>query len=313
MNAPLVRLGCAGTLLALAGLFGTLLLRQRQDELRQLEESVREEGAANRQQRRILRSAQARAASAAPVAMAPAAPAAARPAPPATNLARGSRLADELRSLPEYAPFEQRRLRRSTLRRYSELLAELKLASEREEAFKRILDERLGEGIKALRIASQEGHGQGSKEHARLQQQVSEAAEAKIAALLSDEEKAVYARFEKSLSWRSVQQPELDELVADRGLPSFSPAQKQALAAAYYEARNWKPDPTGGPLADVALQQRRNEEMAKLAAATLDPRQRAVLADYLAFHHARGEILGRLYFPEKPAGSVFVAVSYQRP
>lgn len=313
MKTSIVRLGIAGLLITLVGLLGVLHLHQRHGELRQLEKFLHNEMAANQRQRQALRSAQTKAAPTAPAAKVAAAPIPAAPAPPPTNLARGSRLSDELRTLPEYAPFEQRRLRRLTLRRYGELFAELKLTPEREDALKKILDERLGEAMNASRIVQQGAHDPGGRESARSWKQTQEAAEAKIAALLSDEEHAAYSRFEKSSAWCSGRQHELDELVADRGLAPLSPVQKQTLAAAYYEAHNRKPDPTEGQLTDVALQRRRYDEMAKLAAARLDPRQRAVLADYLTFDYTRGEILGRLCYPEKPAGSAFVTVFYPRP
>lgn len=313
MNTSIVRLGIAGVLIVSVGTVGVVLLRQRQAELRQMEKSVGEEWVTNHRQRQQLRAVQAKATPAVPAVVAPAAPATTKPAPPASNLARGSRLADALRISPEYAPFERRSLRRLNLRNFGELLAELKLAPAREEALKEILDERLSAGMNAIKRAYQEGHSQGSPEHSKFQQQVNDAAKAKIAALLSDEEEAVYSRYEKSATWRRVHQPELDEFVADRGLPPLTPVQKQALAAAACEARNWKPDPAGGKLTNVALERRRNEEMAKLAAAALDPIQRAVLSDYLEFNHARGEISGRLFYPEKPAGSVFVSWSHHRP
>jgi hypothetical protein len=313
MNTSILRLGIASLVITLAGLLGAAYLRQRQAELRQLEAGVRDELAANRRLRQAWRAEQAKATTVTQPATSAQAPDATRPAPPASNLARGSRLAEELQALPEYAPFQQRSLRRTTLRRYGELFAELKLPKDREERLKQIFDDRQRDGMNAVTTAHQQGHDQASHEYHLRVKQVMEAAETKIAALLNDEERQVLARYEKSALWRSVQQPELDEFVADRGLPPLAPAQRQALMAAAGAARDWKPATTEGKATAVELQRRRNEMMISLAAGALDPRQRAALADYLAFNHTRGEIMGRLYYPEKPAGSVFMTVSINRP
>lgn len=313
MNSSLVRLGIAGLLIALVGCLGALFLRQRQGELRQMEKTLQDELATNARRRQALRLAQAKATPAAAAVASPVAPSAAAPAPPATNLARGSRLADALASLPEYAPFEQRRARRFTLRQYGALFAELKLAPEREEALKKIFDRQTVQGGQLLRDTYRQGRDTTSPEYGKaLHQGISERDSA-IGALLTANERAIYERYEKSRSWRTARQPELDEFVADRGLPPLTPAQKQALADATCEVRYWKPDPAEGKLTNVALACRRNEQMAKLAAAALDPKQQAVLSDYLAFDHARGEIAGRLLFPEQSAGSVLMTVSHHRP
>jgi hypothetical protein len=313
MNTSNLRLGIAGLLIAMLGLLGALFLRQRQGDLRQLEQTLHDELAANRRQRQALRAAQAKATPAARTATAPSAPAAALPAPPASNLARGSRLADALRSLPEYAPFEQRRFRRLNLRRYGELLAQLKLAPAREEALKQIFDRASVQGMQLFQNTYRQGGNQLSPEYSKgLQQQKAET-DAAIGALLTADERAVYEQYEKSSSWRTARQPELDEFVADRGLPPLSPAQKQALAAAACEVRNWKPDPAEGQLTNAAMERRRNEQMAKVAAAALDPKQRQLLYDYLEFNQTRGEIAGRLFYPEKPAGSVFLTMYLTRP
>lgn len=313
MNPSILRLGIAGVVIALAGLLGAAYLRQRHSDLRTLEAGLRDELAANRRLRQTWRSEQAKASAATAPATPARTPDATRPAPPASNLARGSRLVEELQALPEYAPFQQRTLRRGTLRRYGELFAELKLPKDREEKLKQIFDERQRDGMNALTTAYQQGHDQASHEYHLLQKRVMEAAEAKIVALLNDEERQVLSRYEKSALWRSVQQPELDEFVADRGLPPLARAQKQALAAAAGASREWKPATPEGKLSNVELQRRRDEMMVSLASGTLDPRQRAALADYLAFNFARGEIMGRLYYPDKPAGSIFMTVSITRP
>jgi hypothetical protein len=313
VKKSIVLLGIAGLLIALVGLLGALFLRQRQGELRQMEETLRDELAANRRQREAVRVARAKAAPAVPAVVAPAVPAAAKPARPATNLARGSRLADTLRSLPEYAPFEQRRFRRLNLRRYGELLAELKLAPAREEALKQIFDRGSVQGMQLFQDTYRQGGNQLSPEYSKgLQQQKAET-DAAIGALLTADERAVYERYEKSSSWRTARQPELDEFVADRGLPPLTSAQKQALAAAACEVRNWKPDPAEGKLTNATMERRRNEQMAKVAAAALDPKQRQLLSDYLEFNQTRGEIAGRLFYPEKPAGSVFLTMYLTRP
>jgi hypothetical protein len=307
MNSSLVRLGIAGLLIALVGWLGALFLHQRQGELRQWEKTLQDELAANGRQRQALRLAQAKAASAAVT------PAVAKEAPPATNLARGSRLADALAALPEYAPFEQRRYRRLTLRRYGELFAELKLAPEREEVLKAIFVRDSLQGSQLLRDTYRQGRDTLSPEHEKARGQLKSETDSAIRALLTADERAIYERYEKSSPWRTNLQPELEEFVADRGLSPLTPDQKQALAAAYYEARNWRPDPAEGKLTNVALVRRRHEQMAKIAAAALDPKQRAVLSDYLEFNDARGEIAGRLLFPERPAGSVLMSVSISRP
>lgn len=316
MNTSWFRLGIAGLAVALAGLVAVTFLRQRHRELSQREASLRDELAAHRRLQEAWRRKQAEARVATTTVTAAAAaptPDAGRAEPPTSNLARGSRLADELQALPEYAPFQQRSLRRMTLRRYGELFAELKLPKDREEALKQIYDDRQRDGMKAITTAYQQGHTQVSHEYRMLHKEVMEAAEAKLAALLSPEERQVLTRYENSALWRSVQQPELDEFLADRGVPPLAPAQRQVLAAAAGEARASLDNSTRGKLTELERQRQRNARMLALATPALDPKQSALLADYLTFNLARGEIMGRLYYPDKPAGSVFMTVSMNRP
>lgn len=313
MSTSLFRLGIAGLAVTLAGLVAVTYLRQRHRELSQREAGLRAELAAHRKLQEAWRRKQAGASAATMTATAAPAPQAEGAAPPPSNLARGSRIAEELASLPEYAPFQERSLRRTTLRRYGELFAELKLPKDREEALKQIYDDRQRDGMKAITTAYQQGHNQGSHEYGMLQKRVMDAAEAKLASLLSPEERQVLTRFENSALWRSVQQPELDEFMADRGMAPLAPAQRQALATAAGEARASLDTSPKSKLNEFERQRQRNARMLALATPALEPKQSALLADYLAFNLARGEIMGRLYYPDKPAGSVFMTVSITRP
>lgn len=311
MNPSILRLSAAGLLITLAGLLGVLLLHRRQVELRQMEARVRADLESNQRKRQAMRTARASPPPPAPAAQP--APVAGPAAQPATNLARNYRLAEELGTRPEYAPFHQRRHRRAVLRDYGDLLAELKLTPERAEAFKKILTDRLSGGVDVISLAYRQGYAQGSPEYAKLLKQHFAAVQEAMNGLLNDEEKAAYLRYEATVAWRKNQQLEFDEFVADRGLPPLTPAQKQALSAAFFESRSWKPDPAEGNLTAVEQQRRRSEQMRKLAAAALDPQYQATLAAYLAFNNSRGEIMGRLFYPDRPPGSMVMTVSISRP
>ena len=310
MNRPFLRLVLATLVLVLVGLAGGWFLRQRDRDLRQQEASVQAEFATNRQRRAALR---LRGKPTPPVAPAPSPAASSSAAAPLSNFARTWRDRDKLRALPEYARFLRCDLRRRTMREYGSLFAELKLSPERLAALKDAIDDMLGTAQDAHELAGQASYGSLSPEYAKLVRPPRDQGRQRVRDFLGPEDYARFERFEKSAGWRNHQQFELAEYLADRGVPALIPDQNRTLTHAYVESLvRMQGGATTGATA-VAQARLQNAKFAERAAPALSPPQQAALAAYLDFNRSRGEVLGRLLFPDRPPGSVVVAASIYRP
>lgn len=282
-------------------------LWHRDRELRDQEARVRDEFATNRKVTATLRTATSPVGAAAPAFRKGSQPPETSANPPvASNYTQGSQMNKALREMPEYAPFYRRTLRRRTMREYSEFFALLKLPPERLEAVKVAFDDRIGTLQDVYETAKD--HGLGLRESERLMQQYSDESKKRLREILGPDDYEQFERFDKSAAWQRGTLLELEDYFGVRGVPALTAEQKRALINAYSDVP-WR-SPTDISLPGVQYQ-KRNVQIATLAAPALDPAQRAGLFAYVDFINSRQQVLAQLFRPLDPDGAVYGS-EYQR-
>jgi hypothetical protein len=304
MKRPVLHLGLATLLISAVIATGVHWLRTRERALQIEDARVRAEFDANRRLAAALRAQRAGENKPTPAttASSAAAPASANTAQP-TNYSRAAETVARLRAMPEYARFIRRDVRRQTVRSYSELFAELRLAPDRLEALKSLLDDHAGTLQDLYRTAREQGLDTASAEISRLNKRYAEENNARVRELLGADDYARFERFEKAKGWRTNTQPEIDEFLAERNQPALSLEQRLVLCDAYLATV--AAHANGKQPGDAATQLRAlHAAISARAATTLTPAQHEALAGYFAFIEARSDLMVRLLHPEKPPGSL---------
>lgn len=210
----------------------------------------------------------------------------------------GQEIVDQLRGMPEYAPFLRRQQRRRTIEEYGPWLEQLSLSPERKEELKRLLDAR-GAAISDAYTASKEA-GLTAKQVSEVISRVHKAGSEPLREFLGSDDYASLSRYDKARSWSQNTVAELQDYLSERAIATLRPEQEIALADAYVASQwKWK---EGMPPPGV-LYRRMNDQIAGLSSAALDPDQREAMKAYFQFANTRSQLLGQLLHPQDPDGA----------